>query len=259
MQLENVTAVVSGGASGLGLATVRELLEKGALVTVLDLPGTWTPELSAGLAERYGDRVRFAAADVTDEEDVRRAIGSARETGPLRALVHCAGRGSDRLRIVDRENQPGELASFVSVVTINLVGTYNVLRLAAAAMSGNEPVYGSRGACVLTASVAAFDGQIGQTSYAASKAGVHGMTLVAARDLASHGIRVNTVAPGTFDTPMLARLRDDLRDKLASEVPFPKRLGNPCEFGRLAVSVLENDYLNGETIRLDGAIRMAPR
>jgi len=259
MQLENVTAVVSGGASGLGLATVRELLEKGALVTVLDLPGAWTPELSADLAERYSGRVRFAAADVTDEEAVRRAIESARETGPLRVLVHCAGRGSDRLRIVNRENQPGELASFASVVTINLVGTYNVLRLAAAAMSANELVDGARGACVLTASVAAFDGQIGQTSYAASKAGVHGMTLVAARDLASHGIRVNTIAPGTFDTPMLARLRSDLRDKLAADVPYPKRLGNPSEFGRLAVSVLENDYLNGETIRLDGAIRMAPR
>jgi len=257
MELRDTVALVTGGASGLGLATVRQLLGRGAHVTVVDLPGAWSPELEKELS--VDGRVRFAAADVTSEDDVREAVALAKEAGELRALVHCAGRGSDRLRIVDREHQPGPLDSFVSVVTTNLVGTYNVLRLAAATMSENEPVDGARGACVLTASVAAFDGQIGQTSYTASKAGVYGMTLVAARDLASHGIRVNTIAPGTFDTPMLARLRDDLREKLAGDVPFPKRLGNAAEFGQLAANILENDYLNGETIRLDGAIRMAPR
>lgn len=258
MQLENTTALVTGGASGLGLATVRQLLERGADVTVLDMPGAWTPEV-AGAFGQYGDRVHFAAADITDEAQVQQAVEQANRTGRLRALVHCAGRGGDRLRIVDREHQPGDLASFVSVVTINLVGTYNVLRLAAAAMSRNEPADGMRGACVLTASAAAFEGQIGQTSYSAAKAGVHGMTIVAARDLASYGIRVNTIAPGTFDTPMLARLREDLRDKLAADVPFPKRLGSAPEFGQLALHILENDYVNGETIRLDGAIRLSPR
>ena len=173
--------------------------------------------------------------------------------------MHCAGRGGDRLRIIDRERVPGSFDSFADVVRVNLLGTYNVLRLAAARISGNEVVDGDRGAVVLTASVAAFDGQIGQTSYAASKAGIHGMTLVAARDLASWQIRVNTIAPGIFDTPLLARLRDDIREGLAAGVPHPKRLGNPDDFAQLAVSLLENEYVNGETIRLDGGIRMAPR
>jgi NAD(P)-dependent dehydrogenase (short-subunit alcohol dehydrogenase family) len=173
--------------------------------------------------------------------------------------VHCAGRGGDSSRILDRDRRPGPLDGFEQVLAVNLVGTYNVLRLAAARMSGNEIEDGDRGAIVLTASVAAFDGQIGQTSYTASKAGVHGITLVAARDLASWAIRVNCIAPGTFDTPMLARLRADIREGLSASVPHPKRLGDPDDYAQMAVSLLENGYVNGHTVRLDGAIRMAPR
>jgi NAD(P)-dependent dehydrogenase (short-subunit alcohol dehydrogenase family) len=173
--------------------------------------------------------------------------------------VHCAGRGGDRLRILDKEGEPAPLETFEQVVRINLLGTYNVLRLAAASMSRNEPIDGDRGVIVMTASVAAFDGQIGQTSYSASKAAVHGITLVAARDLASRQIRVNTIAPGTFDTPMLARLREDIREGLAGSVPHPKRLGRADDYAHLATAIIENEYMNGETIRLDGAIRMAPR
>jgi NAD(P)-dependent dehydrogenase (short-subunit alcohol dehydrogenase family) len=173
--------------------------------------------------------------------------------------VHCAGRGGDRLRILDRDGIAAPLQSFRDVLEINLIGTYNVLRLGAARIARSEPQDGERGAIVLTASVAAFDGQIGQTSYSASKAAVHGITLVAARDLASRLIRVNTIAPGIFDTPMLARLRDDIRADLAEAVPHPKRLGNPEDYAHLAASLLENGYLNGETVRLDGAIRMPPR
>jgi NAD(P)-dependent dehydrogenase (short-subunit alcohol dehydrogenase family) len=255
MRIDGLSAIVTGGASGLGLATAGELIRRGASVTIVDLPG------SAGhdVAKDLGDRAQFAAADVTDEEQVRAAVETAALLGPVRALVHCAGRGGDRTRILDREHQPGALETFNQVLQVNLVGTYNVLRLAAAAMSYNDVVDGDRGACVLTASVAAFDGQIGQTSYTASKAAISGITLVAARDLASWQIRVNTIAPGTFDTPMLARLRADIREGLAASVPHPKRLGLPEDYGHLAVSLIENGYVNGETIRLDGAIRMAPR
>ncbi|MFC5751922.1 SDR family NAD(P)-dependent oxidoreductase [Actinomadura rugatobispora] len=252
MELQGVSAVVTGGASGLGLATVRRLLERGAKVTVVDRE----PD-RPGLG--LDGRARLVTADVTAAGDVERAIEAARADGPVRVLVHCAGRGSDRLRIVDRSHAAGDLDVFAEVVHTNLVGTYNVLRLVAAEMSRNEPVGGCRGACVLTSSIAAFEGQIGQTSYSASKAGVHAMTLVAARDLARYGIRVNTIAPGTFDTAMLGRLRPELRADLVSAIPYPARLGDPAEFGRMAVGVLENDYLNGETIRLDGAMRMAAR
>jgi NAD(P)-dependent dehydrogenase (short-subunit alcohol dehydrogenase family) len=210
-------------------------------------------------AKALGEHARFAPADVTDEVAFQAALDVAEETGPLRAVVHCAGRGGDRVRIIDRERNPGDLATFEAVLRVNLVGSYNVLRLSAARMAANEPVDGDRGAIIMTASVAAFDGQIGQTSYTASKAGVHGITLVAARDLASWQIRVNTIAPGIFDTPMLARLREDIREGLAASVPHPKRLGGAEDYAQLAVSILENSYLNGETIRLDGAIRMAPR
>lgn len=256
MRVQGLSALVTGGASGLGLATATLLAERGARVVLLDLPGSPGDEAAA----RVGPAARFVAGDVTDPDAVGTALDQAETNGPLRAVVHCAGRGGDRLRIIDKQRQPGDLASFAEVVRINLTGTYNVLRLAAARMSGNEPGDdGERGVFVLTASVAAFDGQIGQTSYAAAKAGVHGLTLVAARDLASWQIRVNTIAPGIFDTPMLARLRDDIRAGLAASVPHPKRLGNPGDYAHLAVSIIENPYLNGETIRLDGAIRMAPR
>lgn len=255
MRIEGISALVTGGASGLGLATARELIQRGAVVTIVDLPG------SDGVAvvKELGSRAQFAPADITSEEEIQSAIVTAEQAGPVRALVHCAGRGGDRTRIIDRGHNPGPLDSFEQVLKINLVGTYNVLRLVAAAMSHNEPIDGDRGACILTASVAAFDGQIGQTSYTASKAGIHGITLVAARDLASWQIRVNTIAPGTFDTPMLARLRQDIRDGLAAAVPHPKRLGDPADYAHLAVSLLENPYINGETVRLDGAIRMPPR
>lgn len=255
MRIEGLSALVTGGASGLGLGTARLLTERGAKVVLVDLPGSAGKEAAGEL----GPAARFVAADVTDTDAVQAALDVAEENGPLRAVVHCAGRGGDRLRIIDRQRKPGDLDSFEQVVRINLTGSYNVLRLAAARMSGNDLLDGDRGAIVLTASVAAFDGQIGQTSYTASKAGVHGITLVAARDLASWQIRVNTIAPGIMDTPMLARLRADIREGLAASVPHPKRLGTPDDYAQLAVSILENQYLNGQTIRLDGSIRMAPR
>jgi NAD(P)-dependent dehydrogenase (short-subunit alcohol dehydrogenase family) len=256
MQIDGISALVTGGASGLGLATARRLVDKGAAsVVLLDLPSSPGERAAADL----GKAARFVPADITDEDGVDAALDAAEEAGPVRAVVHCAGRGGDRVRIIDKQRTPGALDTFEQVLKVNLVGTYNVLRLAAARMSGNEIEDGDRGAIVLTASVAAFDGQIGQTSYSASKAGVHGITLVAARDLASWAIRVNTIAPGVFDTPMLARLRDDIRQGLAASVPHPKRLGDPEDYAHMAVSLLENGYVNGHTVRLDGAIRMAPR
>jgi NAD(P)-dependent dehydrogenase (short-subunit alcohol dehydrogenase family) len=255
VRIEGLSALVTGGASGLGLGTARHLVGHGARVVLLDLPGSEGDKAAASL----GEAARFVPADITDTAAVEAALDAAQENGPLGAVVHCAGRGGDRYRILDSERTPGPLDAFAEVVRINLVGTYNVLRLSAARMSGNEPVDGERGAIVLTASVAAFEGQIGQTSYAAAKSGVRGITLVAARDLASWQIRVNTIAPGVFDTPMLARLRDDIREGLAASVPYPKRLGTPADYAQLAATIIENPYLNGEVIRLDGAIRMAPR
>lgn len=254
MHLTGTSTLVTGANSGLGLATATELRRRGAQVVIVDLPSSDGEHKAGELG------ARFVSTDVTDTEQLGRALDAAEEAGPLRAVVHCAGRGGDRVRIIDRDRTPGSLESFQEVINVNLVGTYNVLRLAAQRMAGNTDLLdGDRGAIVLTASVAAFDGQIGQTSYTASKAAVHGITLVAARDLASWAIRVNTIAPGVFDTPMLGRLRQDIRDGLASSVPHPKRLGAPADFGRLAADILENGYLNGQTIRLDGAIRMAPR
>ena len=255
MHLDSISALVTGGSSGLGLATVRRLRAAGARVGIADL----NPPSDEDLAS-LGAGVVYAKTDITDEVAVNDALDAIEGAhGPLRAVVHCAGRGGDRVRILDKEGNPGSLETFAEVIRVNLVGTYNILRLGAARIARTEPVDGERGAIVLTASVAAFDGQIGQTSYTAAKAAVHGITLVAARDLASRQIRVNTIAPGTFDTPMLARLRQDIRDSLAAAVPHPRRLGDPDDYAHLAVSLLENPYVNGETIRLDGAIRMPPR
>jgi len=253
VRILGISALVTGGASGLGLGTARNLTQRGAQVVLLDLPGSAGEQAAAELG------ATFVAADINDSEGVEAALDAAERNGPLRAVVHCAGRGGDRHRILDKDGTPGPLDAFAEVVRVNLTGTYNVLRLAAARMSGNEPLQEERGAIVLTASVAAFEGQIGQTSYAASKSAVRGITIVAARDLASWQIRVNTIAPGIMDTPMLARLRDDIRTGLAASVPYPKRLGTPADYAQLATSIIENPYLNGEVIRLDGAIRMAPR
>ncbi|RNL62439.1 SDR family oxidoreductase [Nocardioides marmoriginsengisoli] len=250
MQIEDSTFVVTGGASGLGSATAALLLEQGARVVSTDQRAVETDD----------PRHLFLEADITDEVTTAAVFDLAISSfGGVDGVVHCAGRGGDRVRILDRDGEPGSLESFSDVIRTNLIGTYNVLRLGAKAMRGNELREGERGAVVLTASVAAFDGQIGQTSYAASKAGVHGMVLVAARDLATHGIRVNAIAPGIFDTPMLARLPETVRGSLAETVPYPKRLGSPREYAALAVQMLSNGYLNGETVRLDGSIRMAPR
>jgi NAD(P)-dependent dehydrogenase (short-subunit alcohol dehydrogenase family) len=254
MKIDGISAVVTGGASGLGLATARRLLKAGAVVVIADLPS------SAGevVAAELGERAHFAAADVRSTDELNAVFDLAEAHGALRAVVHCAGRGGP-LRVVDKNGDPGSLELYTEIVTTNLIGSFNVLRLAAARMAHNEPLDGDRGVVILTASVAAFEGQIGQIPYASSKAGVVGMTIVAARDLAGRRVRVNTIAPGTFDTPLLARVSEDVRASLAASVPHPSRLGDPDEYAHLAVAVIENGMLNGETIRLDGAIRMAPR
>lgn len=252
MDVAGSSVVVTGGASGLGLATARTLAAKGAYVVLLDLPASAGAERAAELGGA------FVAADVTSPDEVSAALDAAEAHAPLRALVHCAGRGG-AVRLVDRDGNPGDLDLYEAVVRVNLIGTFNVLRLTAARMARNEPVDGERGVCILTSSVAAWEGQIGQIPYASAKAGIVGMTLVAARDLASKLIRVATIAPGTFDTPILARLSQEVRDSLAATVPNPARLGRPDEFASLAALMIENQMINGETIRLDGAIRMAPR
>ncbi|MFC5745312.1 SDR family NAD(P)-dependent oxidoreductase [Actinomadura rugatobispora] len=254
MRLENASALVTGGASGLGLATVRSLVERGVHTVVVDLPSSQGAEIADGL----GDLCTFAPADVADAEAMSAAVEAAATVAPLRALVHCAGRGGT-VRVVDRHGVPGALDTYRSLIETNLVGSFNALRLAAAAMVGNEPVEGERGVCIMTASVAAWEGQTGQTPYASAKAGVVGMTLVAARDLASRLVRVCTIAPGTFDTPILSRFSDEIRANLAAAVPHPARLGRPEEYAGLAMHIIDNPMLNGETIRLDGAIRMPAR
>ena len=254
MNLDNASALVTGGASGLGLATVTALVARGVPTTIVDLESSSGTEV----AERLGELATFSPADVRDPEAVDRALDVATDRAPLRALVHCAGRGGT-VRLVNRDGSPGDYDLYREIVDINLVGTFNVLRLAAARMAANEPVDGERGVAVLTASVAAWEGQIGQIPYASAKAGVVGMTLVAARDLSRALIRVCTLAPGIFDTPILARFSDEIRDGLAAQVPHPARLGRPDEFASTALHVIDNAMINGETIRLDGAIRMAPR
>jgi NAD(P)-dependent dehydrogenase (short-subunit alcohol dehydrogenase family) len=253
MKLQGTVALVTGGASGLGAATARRLVEGGAKVVIVD-----RDEGKGGeLARQLGGT--FAKADVSDAAQVEAAVAAASALGPLRVAVSCAGVGWAS-RTLDKTGKPHDLELFRTVIGINLVGTFNVLRLAAAAIAKTDALeHGERGVIVNTASVAAFDGQIGQIAYAASKAGVAGMTLPAARDLAPVGIRVVTIAPGLFDTPMLGALPEDKRTALASDVVFPKRLGSPAEYGALVAAIVENAYLNGETVRLDGALRMPPK
>jgi NAD(P)-dependent dehydrogenase (short-subunit alcohol dehydrogenase family) len=250
---DNTVALVTGGASGLGGATVERLHAEGASVVIVDLPSSPGAELAAEL----GDHVRFVPADVRDEAQVQATIDAARELGTLRIVVNCAGVGTPG-RVVGKRG-PLPLEDFANVISINLVGTFNVLRLAAAAMLENEPVDGDRGVVVMTASIAAYDGQIGQAAYAASKGGVVGLTLSAARDLADKGIRVMTIAPGTFETPMLSGLPGDVKAVLEAQVPHPSRLGRPEEYASLVTHIVANPMLNGEVIRLDGALRMPPR
>jgi NAD(P)-dependent dehydrogenase (short-subunit alcohol dehydrogenase family) len=254
MELAGTSAIVTGGASGLGLATARRLAGQGVATVIVDLPSSD----GAAQAGKLGERAAFAPADVTDAAAVQAAVHMAADLAPLRTVVHCAGRGGT-VRVVERDGQPGSPELFEEILRVNVIGTWNVLRLAAAAMAGNEPTEGERGVIVLTASVAAWEGQIGQIPYAASKGGIVSMTLVAARDLASRLIRVCTIAPGVFDTPILGRFSDEIKGRLAAAVPHPSRLGIPDEFAMLALQILANPMLNGETIRLDGAIRMAPR
>lgn len=254
MNLSQSVALVTGGASGLGLATAKRLLQKGMRVVIVDLPSSKGPDV----ARELGDQARFSAADVANTEQMTAAFDAAEELGALRVLIHCAGRGG-ALRLVERDGSPGSMETFEAVIRTNLIGTFNALRLAAARMARIEPDQGERGVCVLTASVAAYEGQIGQVPYASSKAGIVGMTLVAARDLAGKAIRVCTIAPGLFDTPLLARLPAEVRASLGKSVPHPARLGIPDEFAALALHIVENAMLNGETIRLDGALRMQPR
>jgi 3-hydroxyacyl-CoA dehydrogenase/3-hydroxy-2-methylbutyryl-CoA dehydrogenase len=255
MRIEGAGALVVGGASGLGEAAARALHERGAHVVVADLDA----ERGAALAAQLGERARFAAADVTRPEQLEQAVAlAAQAPGGLRISIHCAGIG--HAERIARGKGPHRAETFEQVIAINLVGTFHALRLASAAMLANEPDDGGeRGVVVNTASIAAYDGQIGQVAYAASKGGVVALTLPAARDLAASGVRVCAIAPGLFDTPLLAGLPADARTQLAASIPFPPRLGDPGEFAALACHIAENQMLNGEVIRLDGALRMAPR
>jgi NAD(P)-dependent dehydrogenase (short-subunit alcohol dehydrogenase family) len=255
VRVEGKTALVTGGGSGLGLATAKELVGAGANAVLIDLPGS-DGEV---VAKELGDRALFVAADVTDESQVQTALDAAlQQFEALQIAVNCAGVGFAG-RVLNRAGEPVALDHFAQVVQINLTGTFNVLRLAAAAMARNEPEEEERGVIVNTASIAAFDGQIGQAAYSASKGGIVGMTLPIARDLATKLIRCVAIAPGTFDTPMLAGVSEDARQQLSEAIPHPHRLGRPSEFAALVRHVIENPMLNGEVIRLDGALRMAPR
>jgi NAD(P)-dependent dehydrogenase (short-subunit alcohol dehydrogenase family) len=258
MQIDGSSAIVVGGASGLGEATVRHLQAQGAVVTVADV----NAEKGAALASELG--LEFVSCDVREEAQVQAAVQRAAERdGGLRIAVCCAGTGWAQK--VAGSKGPHPLMPFETIISINLIGTFNALRFAASAMIANDRSKidqlgdGERGVCVNTASIAAYDGQVGQIAYSASKGGVVAMTLPAARDLAQYGIRVNTIAPGLFDTPLLAALPEEARQKLGAGVPFPQRLGQPAEYAQLACQIIENRMLNGETIRLDGALRMPPR
>jgi len=252
MDVSNTSALVTGAASGLGAATAAALAARGVRVVGLDLPAgvEKAPEVAG---------VTYHATDVTEPDQVRAAVAAAVANGSLRTVVNCAGIGPSA-RILGKKG-PHDLGLFETVIRVNLIGTFNVLTLAAEAMAANDPVDedGQRGVIVNTASVAAFEGQVGQAAYAASKGGVHSLTIAAARDLASLGIRVNTVAPGIVETPMLATVSEEYRAGLAAGVPFPHRLGRPSEFAQIVTTFVDNDYLNGTTLRMDGALRMAPR
>ena len=255
MELRTVKAIVTGGASGLGRATAERLVAAGSSVALLDRPAS----AGADVAKAMGQRAIFTPADVTSGDEVGVALQAAWDRfGGLDVLVNCAGIGT-AMKTVGRSG-PAKLEEFARVIQVNLIGTFNCIRLVAALMAKNTPgAEGERGVVINTASVAAFDGQIGQAAYSASKGGIVGMTLPIARDLAELGIRVVTIAPGIFDTPLLATLSDPVRASLGKQVPFPSRLGRPAEFAALALHIIENAMLNGETIRLDGAIRMQPR
>ncbi|WP_347354703.1 SDR family NAD(P)-dependent oxidoreductase [Intrasporangium sp.] len=252
MHVDNTAAIVTGGASGLGAATAKALVDKGSHVFALDLPAACE---AAGPAP---DGVTYVPTDVTDEAQVRAAVALAAAGDPLRVVVNCAGIGPSA-RILGRKGVH-DLGLYAKVVQINLVGTFNVLALASEAIARTEPdEQGQRGVVINTASIAAFEGQVGQAAYSSSKGGVVGLTLPAARDLAQYGIRVMAIAPGTVDTPMLATVSDDTRAALAAGVTFPHRLARPDEYAQLALAIVDHDYLNGEVIRMDGALRMAPR
>ncbi len=255
MQINGSGAIVSGGASGLGEATVRALASRGAVVTILDRDEA----RARALADEIGGATSYSAGDVTDPEAVKRAVEQAAAGAVLRINVNCAGIGWVQ-RTLSRQGEPHDFEAFKTVISINLTGTFNVMRLAAAAIAKNEPLDdGERGVVVNTASVAAFEGQIGQIAYSASKGAIAGMTVPAARDLSPVGIRVNTIAPGIMDTPLLGLLPEDNTQALGQGVLFPKRLGRPAEYAELVVAIIENDYLNGATIRLDGGLRMPPK
>jgi NAD(P)-dependent dehydrogenase (short-subunit alcohol dehydrogenase family) len=255
MEVSGNTFLISGGASGLGGATSRLLAESGANVVIADI----NTEKGAGLAAELGARARFVETNVADEESVKNAVATAVSVfGELRGAINCAGIGVAEKTV--GKDGPHSLASFKRIIEVNLIGTFNVIRLAAAQMAGQEPnAGGERGVLINTASIAAFDGQIGQAAYSASKGGIVGMTLPIARDLARIGIRIVTIAPGLFDTPLLAGLPEDVKKVLGAQTPFPPRLGAPAEYAALAKHIIENEMLNGEVIRIDGALRMPPK
>jgi NAD(P)-dependent dehydrogenase (short-subunit alcohol dehydrogenase family) len=255
MNIQGTAALVTGGASGLGEATVRRLARGGATCTIIDR----NAEAGERLAKELGGAAKFVAADVADEEAIAEAVSVAGESAPLRIAVNCAGIGWVG-RTINKDGSPHDMGAFRKVIEVNLIGTFNVMRWAASAMSKTDPLeFGERGVIVNTASIAAFDGQIGQLAYSASKGAIVGMTLPAARDLAAVGVRVCTIAPGLMDTPLLALLPEPQRQALAQGVNFPKRLGAPDDFAFLVEQIVENGYLNGETIRLDGGLRMPPK
>lgn len=255
MIIQDVSAIVSGGVSGLGEATTRRLVAGGARVVMMDL----NEEKGKAMEDELGESVKFMKTNVASPDDVSAAIEAAVAMAPLRIAVNCAGIGSIG-RTINRDGTAHDLDVFKKTIEVNLIGTFNVIRLAASAMSKNDPLEANeRGVIISTASVAAYEGQIGQAAYSASKGGVVGMTLPIARDLSVAGIRVLTIAPGTFDTPMLGMLPEEIRQAIANGIPFPKLLGDPAQYAHLVEHMVQNSYMNGETVRLDGALRLAPK